>query len=290
MRRPAPALRLHIDRYVGYHQVLGVPGIHRGLPSQHLTLIVAFDEPVDIVAMPNPAQPSRRVCARRWAPRRASHDPPQRPPTRRAARAHGPRRPPIARHAGRRVRLEGAGPRRGARPAGEGAERAPRRVARVGGPVRASSTKCSPAPWSSRAEPPAEVAWVWERLVATGGGVEVATLARRGRVGSRRHLGERFRQELRPQPEGGGSGAAVRARLRAAAPAAPARAGRRGRPLRLHRPGPPHEGVAPPGRLQRHHLDGRGAPHSYKTAHSSRTQADGMTTNTTDSTPPPRRW
>ena len=44
------------------------------------------------------------------------------------------------------------------------------------------------------------MAWVWERLVATGGGVEVGSAGRE--VGwSRRHLGERFRQELGLSPK-----------------------------------------------------------------------------------------
>ena len=49
-------------------------------------------------------------------------------------------------------------------------------------------------------EPPAEVAWAWQRLVAARGAVEVGVLARE--VGwSRRHFGERFRQELGLSPK-----------------------------------------------------------------------------------------
>lgn len=53
--RPAPPLRPFIDGYVGY-RVDGVPGaVHRGLPSRHLTMIVAIGEPVEVLAQPDPS-------------------------------------------------------------------------------------------------------------------------------------------------------------------------------------------------------------------------------------------
>jgi AraC-like DNA-binding protein len=200
VRRPAPALRLHIDRYVGYHQVLGVPGIHRGLPSQHLTLIVAFDEPVDIVAMPNPAQPSQAFFALvgglHAAPAMIRHN---------------------GRHHGIQLELTALGARRLlGMPAGELGSTVLALDEVLGRPARELSERLAASlGWAARfdvldevltralvdrAGPPAEVAWVWERLVATGGGVEVGALA--GEVGwSRRHLGERFRQELGLSPK-----------------------------------------------------------------------------------------
>jgi AraC-like DNA-binding protein len=54
-RRPAPALRPLIDSYIGY-RMAGGPGLHRGLPSRHLTLIVSIGEPIDVVAQTNPRQ------------------------------------------------------------------------------------------------------------------------------------------------------------------------------------------------------------------------------------------
>ena len=54
-RRPAPALRSLIDSYIGY-RIAGRPGLHRGLPSRHLTLIVGIGEPIDVVAQTNPRQ------------------------------------------------------------------------------------------------------------------------------------------------------------------------------------------------------------------------------------------
>ena len=54
-RRPAPALRPMIDAYIGY-RVAGPPGLHRGLPSRHLTLIVSIGEPIDVRAQTDPHQ------------------------------------------------------------------------------------------------------------------------------------------------------------------------------------------------------------------------------------------
>jgi AraC-like DNA-binding protein len=54
-RPPAPALRPVIDGYVGY-RIAGEPGVHRGLPSQHLTLIISVGEPIDVVAQTDPRQ------------------------------------------------------------------------------------------------------------------------------------------------------------------------------------------------------------------------------------------
>lgn len=53
---PSPALRPFIDRYVGY-RLAGFPGgLHRGLPSRHMTLIVGIGATVDVVAQADPRQ------------------------------------------------------------------------------------------------------------------------------------------------------------------------------------------------------------------------------------------
>ena len=49
-RPPAPALRPFIERYIGYRLVGFPPGVHRGLPSRHLTFIVSIGEAIDVVA------------------------------------------------------------------------------------------------------------------------------------------------------------------------------------------------------------------------------------------------
>ena len=49
---PAPALRPYIERYIDYHLEGWLPGIHRGLPSRHLTFIVSTGDPINVEAMP----------------------------------------------------------------------------------------------------------------------------------------------------------------------------------------------------------------------------------------------
>jgi AraC-like DNA-binding protein len=61
--RPTPALRAYAARYSGYRQV-GLPGgTHRGLPSPWLTLILALDQPLVMVAHPGRRQPPGRYDA-----------------------------------------------------------------------------------------------------------------------------------------------------------------------------------------------------------------------------------
>jgi AraC-like DNA-binding protein len=55
-RAPAPALRRHLASYHGY-RLVGPPGLHRGLPSPYLTLILTLDEPLVMAAHPDPRQP-----------------------------------------------------------------------------------------------------------------------------------------------------------------------------------------------------------------------------------------
>lgn len=47
---PSPALRPFIDRYVGYRLAGFAGGVHRGLPSRHMTLIVGIGATIDVVA------------------------------------------------------------------------------------------------------------------------------------------------------------------------------------------------------------------------------------------------
>ena len=55
-RRPAPALAHLVDRYIGY-RLTGFPaGLHRGLPSRRMTLIVSIGDPIDVVAQTDPTQ------------------------------------------------------------------------------------------------------------------------------------------------------------------------------------------------------------------------------------------
>lgn len=62
-RRPAPALATWIERYLGYG-MSGFPGgVHRGLPSRHMTLIVSIGDPIDVIAQTDPGQSPARYRA-----------------------------------------------------------------------------------------------------------------------------------------------------------------------------------------------------------------------------------
>lgn len=62
-RRPAPALAPLIESYVGYRMTGFPAGVHRGLPSRHLTLIVSIGPEIDVVSQTNPAQAPQRYRA-----------------------------------------------------------------------------------------------------------------------------------------------------------------------------------------------------------------------------------
>ncbi|MGH3796322.1 MAG: hypothetical protein ACRDSP_15695 [Pseudonocardiaceae bacterium] len=51
------AATAEVAGYTGYRIEGAEPGVHRGLPSRHLTFIVTLDGMVDLTAMPDPAQP-----------------------------------------------------------------------------------------------------------------------------------------------------------------------------------------------------------------------------------------
>ena len=56
-QRPAGPLHPYVAHYTGYRQRGVPPGRHRGLPSPFLTLIFTLDEPLVILAHPDPRQP-----------------------------------------------------------------------------------------------------------------------------------------------------------------------------------------------------------------------------------------
>src|SRR5690348_2024882 len=60
---PAPALRPFVTRYIGYRFEGFAPGVHRGLPSPHLNVILSVDDPIDVAAMPVPDQAPGRFAA-----------------------------------------------------------------------------------------------------------------------------------------------------------------------------------------------------------------------------------
>jgi len=52
-----------VEQIVGYELRGQPPGFHAGLPSRHLTVVISLDEPVDMVAMPDPAQAPAALAA-----------------------------------------------------------------------------------------------------------------------------------------------------------------------------------------------------------------------------------
>ena len=56
VRRPSPRLAGLVDRYVGYRMVGFPAGVHRGVPSPYMTLIVSIGDPIDVVAHTDPSQ------------------------------------------------------------------------------------------------------------------------------------------------------------------------------------------------------------------------------------------
>lgn len=59
-REPAPALRPYIGRYIGYRLLGLASGLHRGLPSQNMTLIFSIGPEIDIVSQTSPGHDPRR--------------------------------------------------------------------------------------------------------------------------------------------------------------------------------------------------------------------------------------
>src|SRR5688572_26386610 len=62
-RRPNARLAPYVERYVGYRMTGFPAGVHRGLPSRHLTFIVSLDQPVEMLALPDPGQPPSELQA-----------------------------------------------------------------------------------------------------------------------------------------------------------------------------------------------------------------------------------
>ena len=56
IRTPADPLRPFIDRYIGYRLVGFPSGIHRGLPSRHMTFIASIGPSIDVVVQTDPGQ------------------------------------------------------------------------------------------------------------------------------------------------------------------------------------------------------------------------------------------
>jgi len=198
--RPAPAVRPYVGSYTGYWMERIGPGTHQGLPSGTLTVVLSLGPPVDMTAMADPRQAPASydalVGGLHAAPVTIAYDQiqcgVQLDVTPFGARALFGL--PAGELGSAVVHLEELIGRR----AGEWLDRlrsAPTWAARfaVLDDVLAGAVVDGPPP-------PAEVVRAWDRLVTTGGGIEVAALAQE--VGwSRRHLAQRFQEEIGLAPK-----------------------------------------------------------------------------------------
>jgi AraC-like DNA-binding protein len=202
-QRPAGPLRPYVAHYTGYRQRGVPPARHRGLPSPFLTLIVTLDEPLVMLAHPDPRQSpgtfGTLLGGLHSAPALITHDGAQ---------------------SGIQVALRPLGARTLlGLPAGELAEidvpaeavlggactelRA-RAVAAAGWPERfaildeillRAMTRARPEPDSAP-----EVGWAWRQLLASGGTLRITDLA--AETGwSGRYLTSRFRTEIGLTPK-----------------------------------------------------------------------------------------
>jgi AraC-like DNA-binding protein len=201
-RRPPPALRPYISSYTGYRYQGFEPGSHQGLPSRALTLLVAFDEPLDVAAMPDPGQRPGQFVALVGG-----------------LHAHAV----TIRHDGNQHGVQLAVTPSGARalfrrPASELAMTVVPLTDVMDGDGDELVERLSETPdWDGRfavlddvlgrvaaraaaAEPPDEVTFAWDRLAASAGAAPVTSVARDAGW-SRRHLSERFRTEFGLAPK-----------------------------------------------------------------------------------------
>jgi AraC-like DNA-binding protein len=198
--RPAAALRGLVDAYLGY-QIAGPPGVHRGLPSRHVTFVVALEE----ITVTAPTAGGGVLTATAMVG--GMHD-----------------RPALITHSGVQTGVQLGVTAAGARalfgvPAGEltglvvpldavlprAAELADRLATAGDWPARFAVLDdvllAAVLGRSGRgAEASPEVGHAWRRLQAASGAASVTALA--GEVGwSRRHLAERFRREIGLPPK-----------------------------------------------------------------------------------------
>jgi AraC-like DNA-binding protein len=198
-RVPAEPLRPYVAAYTGYRQ-RGVPSArHRGLPSPYLTLIFTLDEPLTIVAHPDPGQPPGEYGTLLGG-------------------LHSV--PALITHAGAQSGIQVALRPLGARallglPAGELAALDLPAEAVLGGVCAELRDRVrSAAGWPERfavldeillrraadADVAPEVSWAWHELLRAGGATRVSELAA-GTGWSERHLTSRFRAEIGLAPK-----------------------------------------------------------------------------------------
>jgi AraC-like DNA-binding protein len=196
---PAEPLRPYVAVYTGYRQRGVPPARHRGLPSPYLTMIFTLDEPLTIVAHPDPRQPPGEYGALLGG-------------------LHSV--PALITHAGAQSGIQVALRPLGARallglPAGELAALDLPAEAVLGDVCAELRDRVrSAAGWPERfavldeillrraadADVAPEVSWAWHELLREGGATRVSELAA-GTGWSERHLTSRFRTEIGLAPK-----------------------------------------------------------------------------------------
>ena len=198
-RRVHSALRPYLGDLIGYAYPGEPPELHRGLPSQYLTVVITLDEPLGLAWPGSPVDKFHTVLSGLHSTAVQIGDSPNR--------------------SGIQLALTPAGSRALlGLPSGELASTALDADELLGRPTRELADQLQAAPdWGQRfdivekllleawrdepvPEPRAELGWAWQRLCDTAGGVGVQELATE--VGwSRRHLTERFRKEYGLAPK-----------------------------------------------------------------------------------------
>jgi AraC-like DNA-binding protein len=204
VRRPHPALRGLVSRYIGYRQHGVTLDVHRGLPGRHITVIISLAAPIRLIGMPGSDQLPDRwqglVGGLHAGPALIAQDRDQ-------AGLHLELNPlgvrtllgvPSAELTRRVIDLAEL-PRPELATLPDRLRTAPgwaRRFTILDDVLLASATRGQARPY----EPPDEIGWAWRRLVGAGGTVPVQDLA--SDVGwTRRHFSERFAREVGLSPK-----------------------------------------------------------------------------------------
>ncbi|GAA2403609.1 AraC family transcriptional regulator [Streptomyces glaucosporus] len=199
-RRPAAPLRPYVARYFGYRQAGVPPGLHRGLPSPYLTLILTLDDRLTVAGHPDPRQRPGRydtlLGGLHAAPALIAHEGRQSG----VQIAIGPlgARTLLGLPAGELARTDVPADAVLGRYAAELRDRL--REARTWEERFAVLDRLLPRLLVPGREAPREVVHTWGRLLSSGGTLTVAELAA-GTGWSTRHLTARFRDEIGLSPK-----------------------------------------------------------------------------------------